>query len=57
MILDFATQESLEIFGIQQVAEDDEEEHKKSNEVNSLVDLLDNTTTPFGRRLLRKWLT
>lgn len=36
MVLDFATQESLEIFGIQVEDEDD-----KSMEIKSLVDLVD----------------
>jgi DNA mismatch repair ATPase MutS len=52
MVLDFATQEGLEIFSVQ--AEDEDNEHM---EYNSLADLLDRTTTPFGRRLLRKWLS
>ena len=52
MVLDFATQESLEIFGNQP-----EDEDNPNMQYNSLVDLLDQTTTPFGRRLLRKWLS
>jgi DNA mismatch repair ATPase MutS len=48
MVLDFATQESLEIFN------PDEESVKTG--LNSLADLVDHTTTPFGRRLIRKWL-
>jgi len=52
MILDSATQESLEIFNNQPEDEDNEKMQCKS-----LVDLLDQTSTPFGRRLLRKWLS
>ena len=52
MVLDSSTQESLEIFNVQAEDEDDEKMQCKS-----LVDLLDQTATPFGRRLLRKWLS
>ena len=53
MILDFATQESLEIFS--NTPEDEQE--KDSMKYKCLADLLDHTATPFGRRLLRKWLS
>ena len=51
MLLDFSTQESLELFG-----NDQPDEKSKSNLVN-FVDYVDRTVTPFGRRLLRKWVS
>lgn len=58
MILDSGTLESLEIFHNQ--PEDDVikfRDNKGESPINCLADLLDNTATPFGRRLLRKWLS
>lgn len=54
MILDFTTQESLEIFA--NSSQEEENKENKAMKYGCLADLLDNTTTPFGRRLLRKWL-
>lgn len=52
MVLDFASQESLEIF----MTSNEEEKDNEKQSFNCLADMIDNTTTPFGRRLLRKWL-
>lgn len=52
MILDSATQEGLEIF-----SNTPEEGENDQFEFKCLADLLDNTATPFGRRLMRKWLS
>ena len=52
MILDSTVQESLEIFNMKP-----EDEENENMQCKSLVDLLDQTSTPFGRRLLRKWLS
>ena len=58
MVLDSGTLESLEIFHNQ--PEEDHikfRDHKGEPQIKCLADLLDNTATPFGRRLLRKWLS
>ena len=52
MILDFASQEGLEIFNMTQ----NEEEENEKYQFSCLADLIDNTVTPYGRRLIRKWL-
>jgi DNA mismatch repair ATPase MutS len=63
MVLDFASQESLEIFSNQELLSNEKENEigtsvgKKKESCNSLIELIDNTSTPFGRRLLRKWLS
>lgn len=58
MVLDFASQESLEIFQIStEDNEEDEDDLKKKKEFKSLSDLVDRTVTPFGRRLVKKWLS
>jgi len=55
MILDSATQEGLEIFN--NTPEDEENVKTQKLKFSCLADLMDNTTTPFGRRLLKKWLS
>lgn len=58
MILDSGTLESLEIFHNQPEEEIIKFRDSKGEvPINCLADLLDNTSTPFGRRLLRKWLS
>ena len=56
MVLDFATQEALEIFTLTH-NENENQSTTKILEFKSLADLMDRTSTPFGRRLLRKWLS
>lgn len=51
MILDSMTQESLEIFLMNPEEEVNDKMHHKC-----LADLVDTACTPFGRRLVRKWL-
>ena len=51
----------MEIFSNQELLSSEKEneiggKNKKEN-FNSLIELIDNTSTPFGRRLLRKWLS
>ena len=55
MLLDSATLESLEIFS-DYLPITTTTGSTKNRPISSLADMFDKTATPYGRRLLRKWL-